>query len=184
MSQRVGHTWAAKNSSSTDSVLKSKDITANKGLCRESYGFSSSHVWMWELDHKKDWVLKNWCFLTVMLKTFESSLDHKEIKPVNPNGNQSWIFFGRTYAEAEASILWPLDEERTHWKRPWFWERLKAEGKGGDRGWGGWMASSTQWTWVWVNSGSCWWAGRPGVLPSIGSQRVWHDWATELDWSV
>ena len=64
---------------------------------------------MWELDHKKDWVLKNWCFLTVMLKTFESSLDHKEIKPVNPDGNQSWIFFGRTNAEAEAPILWPPD---------------------------------------------------------------------------
>ena len=70
----------------------------------------------------------------------------------------------------------------THWKRPWCWERLKAGGEGDDRGWDGWMASPTQWTWVWVNSGSWWWTGRPGVLQSMGSQRVGHDWVTELNW--
>ena len=74
-------------------------------------------------------------------------------------------------------------EELTHWKRPWFWEKLKAGGEGDDRGWDGWMASLTQWTWIWVNSGSCWWTGRPSVLRSMGSQRVEHDWATELDWT-
>ena len=74
-------------------------------------------------------------------------------------------------------------EELTHWKRPWCWERLKAGGEGGDRGWEGWMASLTQWTWVWVNSGSWWWTGRPGVLQSLGLQRVGHDWATELNWA-
>ena len=73
-------------------------------------------------------------------------------------------------------------EELTHWKRPWWGDRLKAGGKGDDRGWDGWMASATQWTWVWVNSGSPWWTGKLGVLQSIGSQRVRHDWATELDW--
>ena len=73
-------------------------------------------------------------------------------------------------------------EEPTPWKRPWCWERLKAGGEGDDRGWDGWMASRTQWTWVWVNSGSWWWTGRPGVLWSMGSQRVGHDWATELNW--
>ena len=72
-------------------------------------------------------------------------------------------------------------EELTHWKRPWCWERLKAGGEGDDRGWDGWMASLTQWTWVWVNSGSWWWTGRPGVLQSMGSQRVRHDWASELN---
>ena len=72
-------------------------------------------------------------------------------------------------------------EEMTYWKRPWCWERLKA-GEGGDRGWDGWMASLTQWTWVWVNSGSWWWTGRPGVLQSMGSPRAGHDWATELNW--
>ena len=72
-------------------------------------------------------------------------------------------------------------EEPTHWKRPWCWKRLKAGGEGDDRGWDGWMASPTQWTWVWVNFGSWWWTGRPGVLQSMGSQRVAHDWATELN---
>ena len=74
-------------------------------------------------------------------------------------------------------------EELTHLKRPWCWERLKAEGEGDNRGCG-WMASLTQWTWVWVNSGSWWWTGRPGMLQSMGSQRVRHDWATELNWTV
>ena len=71
-------------------------------------------------------------------------------------------------------------EEPTHWKRPWCWERLKVGGEGDDRGWDGWVASPTQWTWVWVSSGSWWWTGRPGMLQSMGSQRVGHDWATEL----
>ena len=73
-------------------------------------------------------------------------------------------------------------KELTHWKRPWCWERLKAGGEGDDRGRDGWMASLTQWTWVWVNSGSWWWTGRPGVLQFMGSQRVGHDWETELNW--
>ena len=73
-------------------------------------------------------------------------------------------------------------EDLTYLKRPWCWERLTAGGKGDDRGWNGWMASLTHWTWVWVNSGSWWWTGRPGVLQSMGSQRVGHDWATELKW--
>ena len=82
----------------------------NKGPSSQSYGFSSGHVWMWELDHKESWEMKNWCFWTVVLeKTLEGSLDCKEIKPVNPKGNQSWIFIGRTDAEAEALILWPPD---------------------------------------------------------------------------
>ena len=72
-------------------------------------------------------------------------------------------------------------EELTHWKRPWCWERLKAGGEGEDRGWDGWMASRTRWAWVWANSGSWWWTGKPGMLQSMGSQRVRHDWATELN---
>ena len=75
-------------------------------------------------------------------------------------------------------------EELTHWKRPWCWERLKVGGEGDDRGWDGWMASPTQWTWVWVDYGSWWWTGRPGVLQSMGLERVRHDWATELNWTM
>ena len=82
---------------------------ASKGPSSQSYGFSSSHVWMWELDHKESWVPKNWCLWTVVLKTLESPLDCMEIKPVHRKGNQSWIFIGRTDAEAEAPILWPPD---------------------------------------------------------------------------
>ena len=94
-----------------DSILKSQGhYFANKGPSSQSYGFSSSHVWMWELDYKESWVLKNWCFWTVVIeKTLESPLDSKETKPVNPKGNQSWIFIGRTDAEVEAPRLWPPD---------------------------------------------------------------------------
>ena len=139
---------------------------------------------MWELDHKESWVPKNWCFWTVVLeKTFESPLNSKEIQPVHPKGNQSWRFIGRTDVEAETPILWPPDAKNWLIGKDWCWERLKAGGKGDGRGWDGWMASPTQWTWVWVNSGSWRWTGRPSVLQSIGSQRVRHDWATELNWS-
>ena len=83
-----------------------------------------------------------------------------------------------------SSTLATWYEELTHWKRPWCWERLKVGGEGVDRGWDGWMASLTQWTWVWVDSGSWWWTGRPGVLRFMGSQRVRHDCATDLNWSI
>ena len=92
-----------------DSILKSRDI-ADKGPSRQSYGFSSSRVWMWELDYKESWVLKNRCFWTAVLeKTLESPLDCKEIQPVHPKGNKSWIFIGKTNTEAETPILWPPD---------------------------------------------------------------------------
>ena len=117
-------------------------------------------------------------------KSLESPLDCKEIQPVHPKGDQSWMFIGRTDAEAETPILWPPDVRSSHLKRPCCWERLKVGGEGDDRGWDGWMASPTQWTWVWVNSRSWWWTGRPGVLQFMGSQRVRHDWATELNWML
>ena len=91
-------------------IRKQRHYFANKGPSSQSYGFSSSHVWMWELDYKESWGLKNWCFWAVVLeKTLESLLDCKEIKLVHPKGNQSWIFIGRTDVEAETPILWPLD---------------------------------------------------------------------------
>ena len=93
-----------------DSVLKNRHHFASKDPNSQSYGFSSSHVWMWNLDHKEDWALKNWCFgIVVLEKTLESPLDSKEIKPVNTKGNQPSLFFGRTNAEAEAPRLWPPD---------------------------------------------------------------------------
>ena len=114
-------------------------------------------------------------------KTLESPLDCKEIKPVNPKGNQSWIFIRRTDVEAEAPILWPPDAKSwlIHWKRPWCWETLRAREEGGDRGRDGWMVSLTQWTWVWTNSRRRWRTGKPDVLQAMGSQRVRHNWATD-----
>ena len=103
-----------------DSILKSRDITLpTKVHSSQSYGFSSSHVWIWELDYKESWVPKNQCFWTVVQKTLESPLDCKGIQPVNPEGNQSWIFIGRTDIKAEATIFWPLDAKKWFiWKDP------------------------------------------------------------------
>ena len=167
-----------------DSILKSRDITLpTKGPSSQSCGFSRSHVWMWELNHKEGWMPKNWCFWTVVLeKALESPLDCKEIKPVHPKENQSWIFIGRTDVETETPILWP-----PHAKSWLIWKdsdaelkRLKEGGKRDDRGWDGWMASPTQCTWVWANSRRWWRTGKPGVLQSMGLQRVRHDWETLL----
>ena len=112
----------------------------------------------------------------------EDSWESHGLQPVHPKGYQSWVFTGRTDGEAETlNTLATWCEELTHLKRPWCWERFKA-GEGDDRGWDGWMASPTQWRWIWVNSGSWWWTGKPGVLRFMGSQRVGHDWVTELNW--
>ena len=91
-------------------IKKQRIYFAYKGLYSQSYGFSSGHIWMWELDHKEGWVLKNWCFWTIVVeKTLESALDKKEIKSINPKGNQPWIFIERTGGEAKAPGLWPID---------------------------------------------------------------------------
>ena len=137
---------------------------------------------MWELDHKEGSAMKDWYFWTMVLeKTLESPLDCKEIQPVNPKGNQSWIFIGKTDAKAEAPRLWPPDAK--NWLIGKLIGKIEVRERGDNRGWDGWMASLTQWTWVWATSGSWWWTGKPGVLQSMGSQRVGHDWANELNWT-
>ena len=162
-------------------MKKERHYFANKGASSQGYTSSSGRVWMWELDCEKSWAPKNWCFWTVVLEeTLESPLDCKEIQPVHPKGNQSWIFIGRTDAEGEAPILWPPHAKSWHIGKDWCWERLKAGGEGDDRGWDGWTSSLTRWTWIWANSGSWWWKGRPGMLGFMGLQRVGHDWASEL----
>ena len=140
-------------------------------------------VWMWEFNHKEGWVPKNQCFQTVVLrKALDGPLDSKEVLPVHPQGNQPWIFTGRTDAEAEAEAprLWPPYEK--NWltgKDPDAGKDGGQEEKGGNRGWDGWMASPTQWTWVWEDFRRWWRTGKPGVLQSIGSPRVGHDLVTE-----
>ena len=153
---------------------------ANKGPSSQGYGFSSGHVWMWELDCEESWVPKNWCFWTVVLmKTPESPLDCKKIQPVHPKGNQPWIFIGRTDAEAETPILWPpYAKNWLIWKdadagKDWRWEE-KGTTEDEMVGW------HTDWmTWVWSNSRSWWRTGKPSVLQSMGSHRVGQDSATE-----
>ena len=138
---------------------------------------------MRELDHKECWMPKNWCFWTVVLeKTLESPLDSKEIKTVNCKGNQRWIFIERTDAEAEAPTLWPTDAKNwLNWKRPWCWERLKAGGERDDRGWDGWMASPTRWTWVWASSGSWWWTVWYAAVHGVAkSQTQLSDWTENV----
>ena len=175
--------WKKNYDQQRQHIKKQRHYFANKSPSSQGYGFSCSHVWMWQSDYKESWVLKNWCFWTVVLeKTLESPLESKEIQLFHPKGNQSWIFIGRTDAEAKTPILWPPDAKTwLIWKDPdagkdWRWEE-----KGNDRGWDGWMAALTRWTRVWVSSGSWWWTGKPGVLQSMGSQRVGHDCVTELN---
>ena len=170
--------WKKNYDKSRQCIKKQRHYFADKGLSSQSCGFSSNHVWMWELDHKESWAPKNWCFWTVVLeKTLETPLDNKEIKPVNPKGNQSWIFIGIWSWSSCNLATWC--KELTHWKRSWCWERLKAGGEGDNRGWDGSMDSLTRWTWVWVSSGSWWWTGKPGMLHSMGLQRVRYDLGTE-----
>ena len=165
-----------------DSILKKqRHYFVNKGPSSQSYGFSSSYVWMWELDHKESWAPKNWCFWTEVLeKTLESPLDCKEIKPVNPKGNQTWIFIGKTDADSETPILGPTDAKN--------WLIGKDPDAGKD-----WRQKEKRVAedemirchhrfnghWVWANSEREWKTGKPGMLQSMGSQKVRHNLATE-----
>ena len=136
---------------------------------------------MWELDYEESWVLKNWCFwcwrrLLRVLWTARRS--NQSILKISPGCSLEGLIlklklqdFGHLMRRADSFE-----------KKPWFWERLRKGREGDNRGWDGWMVSSTQWTWVWVGSGSWWWTRRPSMLQFMGSQRVGHDWATELNW--
>ena len=170
-----------------DCIWKSRDITLPTKVCvvkamvfpAVMYGCESWTIKKAECQRIDTFEL--WCW-----RRLESPLYYKEIKPVHSKGNQSWIFIGRTDAEAEAPILWPPDVKNwligklTHW----CWEKLKTGGEGDDRGGDGWMLSLTRWTWVLASSRSWWWTGKPGAPQSMGSQRVGHDWVTKLNWGA
>ena len=168
-----------------DSILRSRDITFNKGPSSQGYGFSCGHVWMWELDCEESRAPKNWCFCTVVLeKTLATSLDCKEIQSVHSKGDQCWVFIGRADAEAETPILWPPHAKS--WligKDPDDGRDWGQEEKGTTEDEVSWMTLPTRCTWILLNSGSWWWTGRPGVLQFMRSQRIGHTWVTELsDW--
>ena len=169
--------WKKSYDQPRQHIKKQRHYFADKSPPSQSYGFSSSHVWIWELDYKESWALKNWFFWTVVLeKTLESLLDSKEIKPVNPNGNQPWICIGRT--DAEAPILCS-----PHAKN-WLLRKNPDAGKFEDRrrGWQRvkWLDGiSDSMDMSWVSSRSWWWTGRPGVLQSMGSQS----WTQMSDWT-
>ena len=164
-----------------DGILKSRDITLPtkvhlvKTMVFPVVMFGCESWTINKAERRRIDAFELWCW-----RGLQSPLDCKEIQPVHPKGNQSWIFIGRT--DAEAPVLWPPDVKNgLIGKDPDCWERLKAGGEGGNRGWDGWMASPTQWTWVQASPGSWWQTGKPGELQSMGSQRVGHDWATELN---
>ena len=138
---------------------------------------------MWELNYKESWAPKNWCFWTVVLeKTLESPLDCKEIQPVHPKGNQSWMFIGELMLKLKLQYFGHLMQRADTFEKPLMLGKIEGERRGWQKmRW--WMASLTWWTWVWVNSGSWWWTGRPGVLQSMGSQKVGRNWATERNWT-
>ena len=166
-----------------DSISKSKDITLVTKVCLVkamvfpvvTYGFESWTIKKTEHRRIDAFKLRFW------EKTLQSPLDCKEITPVNPKGNQLWIFIH--WKDWNPNTLATWCKEPTYWKRAWYWERLRARREGDDRGWDGWMASPTQWTWIWVGSGKWWWTRRPGVLQYMESQRVRHNWAAELNWA-
>ena len=164
-----------------DRILKSRDITLpKKGLYSQSYGFSSSCVQMWKLDCKAGLVPKNWYFWIVMLeKTLASPLDSKEIKPVNPKGNQSWIFIGRTVDNAEALILWPPDVKSWLMRKTLILGKIKGRRRRGQQR-TGWLDGITEsMDMSGASSGKWWRTGKPGVLQSMGLQRVRYDLVTE-----
>ena len=165
-------------------IKKQRHYFGNKGPSSQGYGFTSGHVWIWELDCEESWVPKNWWFWTMVLeKTLESPLDCKEmdqsiIKEICPGCSLEGLML-KLKLQYFGHLMRRVDSlEKT----------LMLGGIGGrrrrdNRGWDGWMASPTRWAWVWVDSGSWWWTGRPGVLQFMGSQRVGDNWVTELNWN-
>ena len=168
-----------------DSILKSRDITLSTKVC-----LVKAMVFPVVMYGCKNWTIKKaecqridafelWCWRRLLRVPWTVRRSNQSIlKEISPGCSLEGLmlklklqYFGHLMRRADSL------------KRPWCWERLKAGGEGDDRGWDGWMASPTQWTWVWVNSGSLWWTGRPGVLRFMGVQRVGHDWVTELNWT-
>ena len=170
--------WKESYGQPRQCIKKQRHNFVNKGPSSQGYRFYSSYVWRWELDYKESWVLKNWCFWTVGEDSWESL--GLQGDPTSPSWRRSvlGVHWKDWCWSWNSNTLATWCKELTHLKRPLCWEGLGAGGEEDDRGWDGWMAPLTQWTQVWVDSRSWWWTGRPG------SQRVGHDWVTELNWTL
>ena len=176
--------WKKSYDQPRQHIKKQRYYFVNKGPSIQSYGFSSTHVWIRKLDCTESWAPKNWCFWTVVLeKNLENLLDCKEIQLVHPKGNRSWIFIGRIDAEAETQILWPPDVKSwligkdTDAGKDWRWEE-KEMTENDMVGWHHQLDGHE-----FQQAGSWRWTGKFDVLQSMGSQRVRHNWATEVNWT-
>ena len=167
-----------------DSVLKSRDITllTKVHLVKAMvfpvvlYGWESWNIK--KIEHWRIDAFELWCWRRLLRVPCTARRSSQSIlKKISPDYSLEGPML-----KLKLQYLATWCEELTHWKKPWYWESLKVGGKGDDGGWDGWMASLTQWKWVWVNSGSLWWLGNPGLLQSMRSQRVGHNWVTELNW--
>ena len=167
-----------------DSILKSRDIPLPTKICLAKAMVFPVVMYGWEsctikkAEHQRIDAFELWCWRRLLRALWTARRSNQSIlKEINPE----YLLEG-LMLNWKSNTLATWCEELTYWKGPWCWERLKVGREGDNRGWSGWMASPTQWTWVWVNSGSWWWTKRPGVPQSMGSQRVGHDWAAELNW--
>ena len=183
-----GHLFLRRKSmANLDSILKSRDIALPTWVC-----LVKAMVFQVVMYECENWIIKKaegWridAFLTcgVGVPWTARRSNQSLLKAISPEYSLEGLML-KLKLEYFGHVMWKVEKTHwTHWKKPWCWERLKAGGEGSDRGWDGWMASLTRWAWVWVDSGSWWWTGNPTIMQSMGSQRVRHDWATELSWWV
>ena len=167
-----------------DSLLKSRDITLPMRVHLVKAVVFPLVMYGWEIwtlkkdEHRRIYIFKLWCWSRLLGVPWTARRSNQSIlKEISSEYSLEGLMLNLKLQYFGHLML-------AHLKRPWCWERLKAGGEGDDRGWDGWMASLTQWTWVWVDSRSWWWTGRPGVLQSMGLQRIRHDWVTELNWPL
>ena len=169
-------------------IKKQGHYFADKALSSQSYGFSSSHVWMWDswtikkAEHQRIDAFELWYWRRLLRVPWTARRSNQSIlREISPEYSLEGLMLKLKLQYRNQSLA-TWCKELTHWKRPWYWERLKAGGEGNDRGWDGWVASPTQ-MWVWAISRSWWRTGKPGALQSMGSQRFGHEWATEVNWT-
>ena len=176
--------WKESSDQPRQHIKKQRHYFANKGPSSQGYGFSVVMYGFenWTIKKAECWrvaAFEVWCWRRLLRVPWTARRSNQSIlKEISLGCSLVGLML-----KLKLQYLATCCEELTCLKRPWCWERLKAGGEGDDRGWDGWMASPTRWTWVWVDSGSWWWAGRPGVLRFMGSQRVGHNWVTELNWT-